>query len=751
MKKIIFFIFLQITFSSFLFSSQIKGYVLDSIDKRGVPNISVTIKELSKEVFTDDKGFFEFSDIPKGIYTIIVRDEKYEFMEIFIDLKEDEVKRVDIIVFKKGIISEKIVVTAFPAPIIPYFSISNKEITRQSIKDVGEFFRELPGASSIKKGGTALDVAWRGFSGKQVNIVFKDFVRIEGACPNRMDPPTSHFEAHDFEKIEIYRGPFTVKYGPNFAGTINMSPREHIFAEKEFRYHGRLSGAFESNGKGKNGRIHFAGGKDIYNFSFSGGYRTYENYKDGNGREIPSSLNSKDASLQTGINLPHHQFTLSYNYKYNWDVLYPALPMDADFDRADVISLDYRYKPSKSLFDELSLKLFYDTVDHSMNNFKKPTFATMSAKTDVKTWFYGGRFATGMSFGKTHLNAGIDSFEEKRDGLRTRDIKTGPMAGKHFVDIIWPNAIQRTIGIFSEFTTPVMDKIIFITGGRIDRVYSEARNQDSSFSSLYGSETSKTDLNFSLFSVFKFYPSNNMELSFSAGRGTISPDISQRYLFLLPVGMDRYDYIGNPSLKPQTNNQVEIDIKGKSERFLWSASLFYSYLNNLISAELVREIKPRSPEVLGVKKFINIARAYKYGGEFAGSFNLMENLTITGILSHTIGYDMSNEDNLPEIPPFEGNLKINYEIKGRVWIRAHGRFVASQKRISRIFNESETSGFSVYNLSFGLNMKYFHLIVEGRNLTNKLYYEHLNRKISGTTERIPEAGRSIVITILKEF
>jgi len=751
MRKLIFFAFIPIIFSSFLLGSQIKGYVLDSIEKRGLSNVSVTIKELSKEVFTDERGFFEFSDIPKGRYTIVIRDEKYEFMEIYVDVKKDEVKRVDIIVFKKGIISERIVVTAFPTPIVPYFSISNKEITRQSIKDVGEFFRELQGASSIKKGGTALDTVWRGFSGKQVNIVFKDFVRIEGACPNRMDPSTSHFEAHDFEKIEIYKGPFTVKYGPNFGGTINMSPREHFFAGEEFRYHGRLSGAFESNGKGKNGRIHFAGGRDIYNFVLSGGYRTYENYKDGSGREISSSFNSKDASLQTGINLPRHYLSLSYNYKFNWDVLYPALPMDADFDRADVLSLDYRYTPMSSFLDKLSLKLFYDTVDHSMNNFKKPTFATMSAKTDVKTWFYGVRFATGTSFGKTHLDAGIDSFEEKRDGFRTRDIKTGLMAGKNFLDIIWPNAIQRTVGIFSEFTTPIKDKIIFIAGGRLDRVYSDARNPDSSFTSFYGSEISRTDLNFSLFSVLKFYPSNNLELSFSTGRGTISPDISQSYLFLLPVGMDRYDYIGNPSLKPQTNNQLEIDIKGKSGRFLWSASLFYSYLNNLISAELIREIKPRSPGVLGVKKFININRAYKYGGEFAGSFNLIENLTITGTLAHTIGYDMTNGDNLPEIPPFEGNLKINYEIKGRAWIRAHGRFVASQKRVSSIFNESETSGFSVYNLSLGLNMRYFHLIVEGRNLTNRLYYEHLNRKISGTTERIPEAGKSIVITLLKEF
>ncbi len=751
MKRVILYFITFLIFSSFLFSAQIKGYVIDSETKNGVSSVSVVIKELSKETLTDDKGYFEFSDVPKGWYTVSARKDGYETLEIYVNVKDEDIKRVEILIFRKAMISERIVVTAFPFPTIPYFSISNKEITRQSIKDVGEFFREFPGASSIKKGGTALDTSWRGFSGKQVNTVFNDFVRIEGACPNRMDPSTSHFEAHDFEKIEIFKGPFTVRYGPNFAGTINMTPKVFLFAHEEFKYYGRVSGAFESNGSGKNGRLNFAGGKDSYNLVLSGGYRSYQNYKDGNGREIPSSFNSKDASIRGGINFEHHLFNISYNYKYNWDVLYPALPMDAEYDRADIFFLDYRYKSSKSFLNSISLKLFYDTVDHSMNNFKKPTFVNMAAKTDVKTWFQGGRIETDTQFGNVSAFMGLEALEERRDGLRTRDIKTGPMAGKHFTDIIWPSALARTIGFYTEISTPVGNSLFLTAGGRIDEARSDARNHDPAFISIYGKDLARTDKNFSLFSVLRYYPSRSMEISFSAGRGVISPDIPQRYLFLLPAGLDRYDYIGNPFLKPQKNNQVELDIKGKSDRFLFSGSLFYSYLEDFISAKVANEVKPRSPGVLGVKRFVNIDKAYKYGGEIAGGFKASENLSVTATVAQTIGYDISNDDYLPEIPPFEGNLKVNYEVKGRLWIRLHGRFVSSQNRVSKLFDELKTPGFSVYNLNLGLNMKYFHLIVEGRNLTNKLYYEHLNRKIAGTTERIPEAGRSIIVTILKEF
>jgi len=37
-----------------------------------------------------------------------------------------------------------------------------------------------------------------------------------------------------------------------------------------------------------------------------------------------------------------------------------------------------------------------------------------------------------------------------------------------------------------------------------------------------------------------------------------SPDMVERYVTLLPVGFDKFDYLGDPQLKPEVNNQADI-------------------------------------------------------------------------------------------------------------------------------------------------------------------------------------------------
>ena len=50
-------------------------------------------------------------------------------------------------------------------------------------------------------------------------------------------------------------------------------------------------------------------------------------------------------------------------------------------------------------------------------------------------------------------------------------------------------------------------------------------------------------------------------LSLSAGRGTRFPDMVERYIVALPVGYDNFEYIGNPQLEPETNNEIDLNLK----------------------------------------------------------------------------------------------------------------------------------------------------------------------------------------------
>lgn len=49
-----------------------------------------------------------------------------------------------------------------------------------------------------------------------MDIKFDRATKICPACPNRMDPITSHVIPEEIGKIEVVKGPYTVRFGRTF-------------------------------------------------------------------------------------------------------------------------------------------------------------------------------------------------------------------------------------------------------------------------------------------------------------------------------------------------------------------------------------------------------------------------------------------------------------------------------------------------------------------------------------------------------
>jgi iron complex outermembrane receptor protein len=243
----------------------------------------------------------------------------------------------------------------------------------------------------------------------------------------------------------------------------------------------------------------------------------------------------------------------------------------------------------------------------------------------------------------------------------------------------------------------------------------------------------------------------------------------ERYIKLLPVGYDKYDYLGNPQLKPETNNEVDLTFhisqKNMGDAYI---NFFYSYVQDYIAANLLPSsvVTPQSQGVLGVKQFYNTdyitSKGFEFGYKSPGKYKLGAEIIAAytyGVIPSVTKYIIEGKevvdaveiknDALPEIPPFEATLTVDYKLlRGNLVPRLSFRAVAAQRHTSSAFYESETPGFFVTNFSVRYKISRNTELNTGvTNIFDRSYYEHLNRRIIGTQTNLYEPGRVLFATI----
>ncbi len=724
--------------------SAISGFVYDANAKYPLVNANVWIEGTNKGDVTDFNGFFEIKNLSAGDYTIVISYLGYKQSRKKVQLGPNEVKTLEVYLEELPYFSvEEIIVVGRPSESYNQVEIGGSEIMKRAPRELGDFVRNFANVSAIKKGGYALDPVVRGMRYDQINVQVDNGVKIESACPNRMDPPISHVQAEELEKVEVLKGPYALRYGPNFAGVLNFVIAKPKRFEK-FSVGGDFKTEYESNWNGKIARLTLFGGQRLFDFRISGGIKDYKNYKDGAGNEVQSSFEIKDIVGKFGVNLAdNHRIQISANEMYARDVLFPALPMDERKDDSRILSLDYVGRNINSWINNVNLKAYYSKVHHIMDNEFKPTRTTVEAVTDVNTKTYGGRGETGLILGKNVLYFGFDYLRTEKDGFRTRKMLMGPMAGKTFLDTVWQNSYVSNIGVFAELRTEVSG-FDLVLSARYDVNYAMARTPASEMFAK-----SSKHYNLSLSTGLSKAIAPEVQLTILAGSSKRSPNISERFINFLPIGIDNYDYVGNPSLGPETNNSVDLIVKSKVLGGILRGDVFYYYVKDFISARVRDDLKPKNIGILGVKQFVNIESANFVGFEASYTSTFSRTYGFNLSFSRTKAWDRTTGEPLPQIPPLEAKATFYYGfLNGAITPELTIRAVAKKTDVSTSYGETPTPGFVLVN--FLVNITYFRLFeisIGVNNLFDKLYYEHLNRRVRTTGIPIYEPGRSFFISI----
>lgn len=632
-------------------------------------------------------------------------------------------------------------------------SLSIREVRESPARDMGEALKQVEGISCVHKGAIANDIVLRGFQKDNINVLV-DGVRLHGACPSRMDPPSFHYDFAEIEQVKIIKGPYDLSNPGGLGGMIDAQTKKP----------GKGPGGDVNLSYGDwhsiNGSATASYGADAFDGLLGYAYKYSDVPKSGNGKLLTeiypvtspnryktNAVDSKAYEINTGwgkfaINpTENSRSEISYTYQDADHVLYPYLKMDADYDKTHRLNWTYRIQKISPLLQDLKLQVYWDSVDHLMDDrFRftsqtSPRFYSMS--TDAKTQVYGAKLNATLAVGPGTLKTGIDYYNRNWDALNRRAMY---FAYRDLAMI--PDVSIDNLGMFGEYEMPLGSMLTLKGGLRGDLTWAEANKTNT----LVTAGTSRDFADVSANLQLTYTPIKGLDIFTGVARGTRTPDQQELYLDVptpgVPSAASNY-WHGNKDLKSSVNHQVDIGAKFSNDRFYVNTSVFYSDLQDYINFYQI----PLSFE----KSYQNI-HASMWGAELGSQVSLDFDLFIRGSLSYVEARNESADRPLSEIPPLRGSVSVRYD-NGTFFFEAMENLAREQDQVDSNLNETKTPGWATTDIKSGLNYQGVSIIIGINNLFDKQYVSHLSyaRDPFQSGVKVPENGRNVYFSMGYKF
>lgn len=633
---------------------------------------------------------------------------------------------------------EEIVVKSASTPTMSKTNISGRILKIENAHDGGSLFVNQIGFGIEKRGNYGMEPVLRGFKYSQLNVLIDGGVQTTNACPNRMDPAISQVAMEEIEKIEVIKGPYSVRFGQSFGGVINIVNRKpDRYGDKKIK--GMIDAGYQTNGNNFYSNAFIQAIEKSFDLSLNAGYKNFGNYISGEGQKIASSFTRTGYAIKLGYNPAENQrIQLSWRQSKADDVLYAGLPMDADWDKSNIVSLDYAAGKLSHRINGLRLKLYGSFVDHRMSNTLRPAFKLTESVSHVTANVIGGRSELIIQTARFNLlHAGLDFKQTGKDGTRERLVHKNICTGqnfdppKAFTDQVWQDSKQSDLGLFIENNWQINPNLLWSTGIRSDFIGYAIGTPDDSFREYYGSELTLTNrIDISATSSISWSLPREVSLSLAVARASRAPELSELFINHFNIGMDAYEYLGNPRLRSEVNYQTDIRAEKQWGRVVLFGDIFYSYIQDFISAAVdttIARLYMPCQEPKFTKVFTNVDQVFLTGFEAGADFVFARNWLANIGISYTYAHNISWGEPLAEISPLTLLSSITYE-HSRFMSKLNLRVAADQNRVSSHFNESATPGFALLDLYVSYRpFKPIECNLTVKNLTNANYVEHLSR------------------------
>ena len=614
----------------------------------------------------------------------------------------------------------------------PLTIVANPKDARQPVpaSDATDYLKTIPGFAAIRSGGSNGDPVLRGMFGSRINLRTNGGLML-GACPYRMDAPSSYIAPETYDKLTVIKGPQTVLWGPGAsAGTVLFERGPEHFGELG----SRLDASFLVGSNGRFDKVldGAVGGSEGY-MRFTGNQAQSDDYEDGDGDTVPSRWKKWNGDLAIGWTPDEDTLLELTAGKGDGEARYAGRSMDgAQFTRE---SLGLRFEKSNlgDVLTKVEAQVYYNYADHIMDNFslRDPDPSgmmpmPMAAQVDRRT--LGARFAATFNLGEVELVTGVDALRSEH---RWRNSSADMMTGDYIDTDQSPwdkDAVTHNYGAFAEATWYLAERNRVVSGARLDRSSAkDFRSFQWSGMMTVANPTAGATRADTLPSGFVRYEHDLAEspTTLYAGLGHVQRFPDYWELFSAESGpsgsANAFD-----GIKPEKTTQLDFGVQYAGENLDAWASAYVGQVRDYILFSYNTGMMGMTSSSAG-----NVD-ARIMGGELGASYKLGQHWKTDGSLAYAWGKNSSDGEALPQMPPLEARLGLTYEqddwSAGALW-----RLVAQQGRVAEgkgnVVGQDfgSSAGFGVFSLNGAYRVsKNVKLSAGVDNLFDKDYAEHLN-------------------------
>lgn len=620
--------------------------------------------------------------------------------------------------------------------------------------DGADYLQSIMGFNSIQSGGTNGDVTFRGMFGSRIKIL-TDGTENLGACPNRMDAPTSYISPESYDRISVIKGPQTVQYANTGSAATVLFERQPEKLTTEKPYRGQASVLLGSYGRIDH-NVEAAIGDEKKYIRLNANRSESNSYQDGDGNTVPSAWEKWNADVAIGFTPDENTWVELTGGKSDGESFYAGRSMDGSQFARESLGLRFEKKNITDVIKKIEGQVNYSYNDHVMDNFSLREFnpqdgMSMPMASNVARRTLNARLAMTNEWNQWSFISGVDTQNNKHSSRSS-------MGSNYLNQPRVTDMIFQSYGAFGELGYQWNELNKLVTGVRLDRVTVE---DERTKSKDFNTKLEKT-LPSAFFRWENQHPEHDLKSYIGLGYVERMPDYWE--LFSPQHGNAGSTNTFN-GVNPEKTLQLDLGFQQQHGALNTWASAYASLVNDYI---LMSYHHHPSMDMDGHDMSHGITAGAKNvdaiiaGAEAGIGYQFTDHIQADLSAMYAWGKNTTDDKPLPQISPLEGRLNIRYVADkynlGLLW-----RAVAEQNRVSLHqgnivgYDLKPSKGFSTLSLNGSYNLrKDIDVSVGVDNVLDKTYTEHLNKAGSAgfgfaSEEQFNNIGRNYWVRMSMKF